>query len=304
MTSCSCRSRPSAPPSPPVTRFERGREHEVGQRHLRAGVGHDRRRQRGARPTRRSCSTSDPYGDGWICEIEIERPGELEALLDAAGYQALVEGESRPMAARVLQPVRASQPGRRALLLVVRRAARSAAGPHGHHRQGRSAAGRARRGRRRRRRPRRRCPRASASLVVRSGPQAGAARSPLERPASPGSAAIPTARSCLDDITVSRRHAEIERTADGLRGARRRLAERHLRQPRADRRRDRRSPTVTSCRSASSASCSSIGAGQTDVTRTSTASGRTCRSARCSGCCSRSSPTSRSRRSGSSRARA
>jgi glycine cleavage system H protein len=35
----------------------------------------------------------DPYGAGWICEIEFTDVGELEALLDAAGYQALVEGE-------------------------------------------------------------------------------------------------------------------------------------------------------------------------------------------------------------------
>ena len=34
----------------------------------------------------------DPYGDGWICEIEMSDPTEIEGLLDAAGYQALVEG--------------------------------------------------------------------------------------------------------------------------------------------------------------------------------------------------------------------
>src|SRR5215210_4949249 len=32
----------------------------------------------------------DPYGDGWICEIEMSDPAEIEGLLDAAGYQALV----------------------------------------------------------------------------------------------------------------------------------------------------------------------------------------------------------------------
>ena len=35
---------------------------------------------------------SDPYGDGWICEIEMSDPAEVESLLDAAGYRALVEG--------------------------------------------------------------------------------------------------------------------------------------------------------------------------------------------------------------------
>jgi glycine cleavage system H protein len=34
----------------------------------------------------------DPYGDGWICEIELSDPAEVDALLDAAGYRSLVEG--------------------------------------------------------------------------------------------------------------------------------------------------------------------------------------------------------------------
>jgi glycine cleavage system H protein len=35
---------------------------------------------------------NDPYGAGWICEIELSEPSQIEALLDAAGYRALVEG--------------------------------------------------------------------------------------------------------------------------------------------------------------------------------------------------------------------
>jgi glycine cleavage system H protein len=35
---------------------------------------------------------SDPYGAGWICEIEMSNPAEVDALLDAVGYQALIEG--------------------------------------------------------------------------------------------------------------------------------------------------------------------------------------------------------------------
>jgi glycine cleavage system H protein len=35
---------------------------------------------------------ADPYGDGWICEIELSDPSEVGALLDAAGYRALTEG--------------------------------------------------------------------------------------------------------------------------------------------------------------------------------------------------------------------
>ena len=34
----------------------------------------------------------DPYGEGWICVIELADPAELDALLDAAGYQQLVDG--------------------------------------------------------------------------------------------------------------------------------------------------------------------------------------------------------------------
>ena len=35
---------------------------------------------------------SDPYGTGWICEIEMSEPAQVDDLLDANGYRALVEG--------------------------------------------------------------------------------------------------------------------------------------------------------------------------------------------------------------------
>ena len=35
---------------------------------------------------------SDPYGDGWICTIEMSDPSEFDALLDADAYRALTEG--------------------------------------------------------------------------------------------------------------------------------------------------------------------------------------------------------------------
>jgi glycine cleavage system H protein len=35
---------------------------------------------------------SDPYGTGWICEIEMSNSDEVDTLLDAAGYQALIDG--------------------------------------------------------------------------------------------------------------------------------------------------------------------------------------------------------------------
>lgn len=34
----------------------------------------------------------DPYGEGWIFTIELSDPAELDGLLDAAAYRALVEG--------------------------------------------------------------------------------------------------------------------------------------------------------------------------------------------------------------------
>jgi glycine cleavage system H protein len=33
-----------------------------------------------------------PYDDGWIFEVECSEPGEIDGLLDAAGYRALTEG--------------------------------------------------------------------------------------------------------------------------------------------------------------------------------------------------------------------
>jgi glycine cleavage system H protein len=32
----------------------------------------------------------DPYGDGWMIKVKLSNPSELDGLLDAAGYQALV----------------------------------------------------------------------------------------------------------------------------------------------------------------------------------------------------------------------
>jgi glycine cleavage system H protein len=35
---------------------------------------------------------SDPYGAGWLVEVEVSDAAELDTLLDAAGYVALTEG--------------------------------------------------------------------------------------------------------------------------------------------------------------------------------------------------------------------
>jgi glycine cleavage system H protein len=34
----------------------------------------------------------DPYGEGWICIIDPTDPTQLDELLDAEGYRALIEG--------------------------------------------------------------------------------------------------------------------------------------------------------------------------------------------------------------------
>ena len=35
---------------------------------------------------------SDPYGEGWICRIEMSDATQFDALLDAAAYRQLTEG--------------------------------------------------------------------------------------------------------------------------------------------------------------------------------------------------------------------
>lgn len=34
----------------------------------------------------------DPYGDGWLCDIQMSDDTELSAMMDAAAYTALTEG--------------------------------------------------------------------------------------------------------------------------------------------------------------------------------------------------------------------
>ena len=35
---------------------------------------------------------ADPYGEGWICVMEIDDPSALDGLLDAEAYRKLIEG--------------------------------------------------------------------------------------------------------------------------------------------------------------------------------------------------------------------
>ncbi|RWU08897.1 glycine cleavage system protein GcvH [Pseudidiomarina gelatinasegens] len=36
---------------------------------------------------------NDPFGDGWLFKIKAEDPTEVESLLDAEGYQAVIDEE-------------------------------------------------------------------------------------------------------------------------------------------------------------------------------------------------------------------
>jgi glycine cleavage system H protein len=78
----------------------------------------------------------DPYGEGWLVVIEADDVSQLDQLLDADAYRALIEGRG------LLQPVRASQRVGGELLLVLWRAARAGARrTHDDHVQHRRAPG-------------------------------------------------------------------------------------------------------------------------------------------------------------------
>jgi glycine cleavage system H protein len=34
----------------------------------------------------------DPYGEGWLCVLSLDDPSQLDDLMDAAAYRALIEG--------------------------------------------------------------------------------------------------------------------------------------------------------------------------------------------------------------------
>ena len=76
-------------------------------------------------------------------------------------------------------------------------------------------------------------PEGMGMLVVRRGPNAGS-RYVLDAEVT-ALGRHPDSDIFLDDITVSRRHAVVRRVDGGYEVARRRLAQRHLRQPRARR---------------------------------------------------------------------
>ena len=69
------------------------RRRRVGQGRQRPVRPADRRGHR--RPTTRSAGSpelvnSDPYGDGWMIRVRLAEPGQVDELLDAAAYDALI----------------------------------------------------------------------------------------------------------------------------------------------------------------------------------------------------------------------
>lgn len=42
-----------------------------------------------------SVLSTDPYGQGWMIEVELSLPAECEALMDTAAYEQFCESESR-----------------------------------------------------------------------------------------------------------------------------------------------------------------------------------------------------------------
>ena len=72
--------------------LRRGRVHQVGVRPLRPRRRHGGARSTPSWSTRPNRLNEDPYGEGWICVIEPDDAGQLDALLDAGGYGSLIEG--------------------------------------------------------------------------------------------------------------------------------------------------------------------------------------------------------------------
>ncbi|TAD76982.1 MAG: glycine cleavage system protein GcvH [Oscillatoriales cyanobacterium] len=38
------------------------------------------------------CVVEDPYGEGWLVQVRIDNPGEIDRMMSAEAYRSLVEG--------------------------------------------------------------------------------------------------------------------------------------------------------------------------------------------------------------------
>ena len=55
---------------------------------------------------------SDPYGEGWMIKVSVADPSELDNLMDAEAYKAIVETDDMEFQGNVLQ-VRKSRPAKK-----------------------------------------------------------------------------------------------------------------------------------------------------------------------------------------------
>ena len=213
---------------------QRDRVDQVGVRRLRAGDRASCGRERGARRRSPSSSTRTRTARAGCSRSSCSDPAELDGLLDAAAYRALI-GEADPVDEPSTFTLRLRS-SRRCRLLEragsltacsapaadirtprtpgsARRAARrSSAGRRGDDPHAVGGRGRRRRGRARalprraaaRRRPARRAARPERRVVV-----------PARAPSTPAIGRHPDSEIFLDDITVSRRHVVVDRDDDG-----------------------------------------------------------------------------------------
>jgi hypothetical protein len=87
------RLRGAAGDRPDVAQFAADRRDRVGQGRERSVRPVERRGRRGQRELHRcsrSCSTAIPFGKGWMLRIKVADAGQVDGLLDAAAYEALI----------------------------------------------------------------------------------------------------------------------------------------------------------------------------------------------------------------------
>ena len=178
----------------------------------------------------------DPYGEGWICVHRAHDAAELDGAARRRRLPGADRGLGTAWPTSSATTAGTANPLGSQLLLVVRRR-RSSAPERARHHDRRSLVADRQPPPRRSRSSSTTCRRASACS---SSPAARtpARGSPLDEPVVTAGR-HPDSDIFLDDITVSRRHAEVRAGRRRLRGARRRLAQRHLPEPRADRARPR-----------------------------------------------------------------
>ena len=73
-----------------VRDVRRRRVGQGGQRPVRPGLGRGQSRPTTRSPASPELVNSDPYGEGWMIRLKVADPAQLDELLDAAAYDALI----------------------------------------------------------------------------------------------------------------------------------------------------------------------------------------------------------------------